>query len=172
MYFFVSLRYVSFRSFFLYCLNSLTLLPLFNNRSVLSDYSKSILILYCNQVSSLFSASVFSYISFNLSSWFMSPISSTILMAILCIFSSFFTCYFLWGDPMTPAYFSFGLITVVIFFIISWSEMHFLYSLAYCMYLQLYFLYASLVTNHPEWPFPGLFPLFLISYYFLFCKCM
>ena len=53
-----------------------------------------------------------------LSSYVSSYCSSTILIAILCILSNFSTCYFLCRDYTTSAYSSFGLVIVVIIFII------------------------------------------------------
>ena len=46
-------------------------------------------------------------------------ISGTTLVAILCILSNFNTCFFLCGDDITKAYYSFGLPIVVIIHIVA-----------------------------------------------------
>ena len=57
----------------------------------------------------------------------------TILVAILCILSNFNTCFSLWGNHITSAYSSFGLIIVVIsLIIISLSSFCYLQSCVAC----------------------------------------
>ena len=67
---------------------------------------------------SLLSFSVVRCISFNLFSYVRSYNSGTILAAVLCFLSNFYTCFFLCGDHITFVYSSFGLIIVVIIFLI------------------------------------------------------
>ena len=96
------------------------------------------------------SFSVVSCISFDFSSYVISFNSGTILVAILCILSNFNTCFFLCGIYITSAYFNFGLIIVIMIFLIvslsrKWKAIHIFCSILTMspIYLSLCFLVIS-----------------------------
>ena len=115
--FFISFKQISLCSIFLCPF-------LLNIKSFLSISSRLFINLYIVIKSpfSLLSFNVVKCISFNHSSYGRSFNSGTILVAILCIFYNFNTCFFLCGDHITSAFSSFGLTIVVITFLISLSR--------------------------------------------------
>ncbi|MPC94729.1 hypothetical protein E2C01_089911 [Portunus trituberculatus] len=84
--------------------------------------SLTILYVVIRSPRSLLSCKVDSTISFIRSSYLRSFNSSTILVAIFCIFSNFLISFLELGDHTTAAYYSLGhIMLVMIFFIISLS---------------------------------------------------
>ena len=122
MYFFSPFKQIHLCSIFLCPLKFLASPFLVNIGPFLSVSSRLFINLYIVIKSplSLLSFNVVQCISFNLASYVRFSNSGTILVAILCILPNFNTCFFLCGDHITSAYSSFGLIIVVIIFLIKY----------------------------------------------------